>query len=108
MIGYADDSTLIEAIPSPNARISVAQSLDRDLLKVSDWCNMWGMKLNVSKTKTMVVSRSRSLNPPSPALSVDGVVLKDLAYLEILGLTLDSKLTFETHLRSVAKSVSQI
>ena len=36
MIGYADDSTLIAAIPSPNARISVAQSMDRDLLKVSD------------------------------------------------------------------------
>ena len=68
---------------------------------------MWGMKLNVGKTKTMVVSRSRSLNPPSPALSVNGVVLKDLAYLEILGLTFDSKLTFETHLRSVARSVSQ-
>ena len=55
----------------------------------------------------MVVSRSRSLNPPSPALSVNGAVLKDLAYLEILGLTLDSKLTFEAHLRSVARSVSQ-
>ena len=107
MIGYADDSTLIAAIPSPNARISVAQSLDRDLLKVSNWCNMWGMKLNVGKTKTMMVSRSRSLNPPSPALSVNGAVLKDLAYLEILGLTLDSKLTFEMHLRSVARSVSQ-
>ena len=65
------------------------------------------MKLNVGKTKTMVVSRSRSLNPTSPALSVNGAVLKDLAYLEILGLTLDSKLTFETHLRSVARSVSQ-
>ena len=65
------------------------------------------MKLNVGKTKTMVVSRSRSLNPPSPALSVDGVLFKGLAYLEILGLTFDSKLTFETPLRSVARSVSQ-
>ena len=81
MIGYAGDSTLIAAIPSPNARISVALSMDRDLLNVSNWCNMWGMKLNVGKTKTMVVSRSRSLDPPSPALSVDGAVLKDLAYL---------------------------
>ena len=35
------------------------QSLIRDLIRVSEWCDLWGMKLNASKTKTMIVSRSR-------------------------------------------------
>ena len=57
LIGYADDSTLITVVPSPGLRVAVAESLSRDLVKVSEWCDLWGMKINASKTKTMIVSR---------------------------------------------------
>ena len=30
---------------------------------VSEYCDLWGMKLNASKTKTMIVSRSRTMHP---------------------------------------------
>ena len=63
LIGYADDSTLIAVVPSPGLRVTVAESLSRDLVKVSAWCDLWGMKLNASKTKTMIVSRSRTMHP---------------------------------------------
>ena len=59
MIGFADDSTLVAVVPSPAIRVTVAESLVRDLGRVSEWCDLWGMKLNTSKTKTMIVSRSR-------------------------------------------------
>ena len=36
LIGYADDSTSVATIPSPNDRIRVAQSLTRDLIKIGD------------------------------------------------------------------------
>ena len=65
------------------------------------------MKLNAGKTKTMIVSRSRTVNPPSPSLTLDGTVLNESEDLEILGVSLDSKMTFEKHLRSVSRSVSQ-
>ena len=54
--GYADDSTLIAVVPSPGLRVAVAESLSRDLVKVNEWCDLWGMKFNASKTKTMIVS----------------------------------------------------
>ena len=57
LIGYADDSTLIAVVPSQGLRVAVAESLSRDLVKVSEWCDLWGMKLNASKTKTMIVSK---------------------------------------------------
>ena len=57
LIGYADDSTLIAVVPSPGIRVSVAESISHDLVKVSEWCDLWGMKLNAGKTKTMIVSR---------------------------------------------------
>ena len=33
---YADDSTLIAVVPSPGPRVEVAESLSRDLVKVSE------------------------------------------------------------------------
>ena len=55
LTGYADDSTLMDVVPSPGARVMIAESLNRDLVRVNVWCNLWGMKLNAHKTKTMIV-----------------------------------------------------
>ena len=56
------------------------------------------MKLNASKTKTMIVSSSRTMYPQSPPLTIDGTVLKESDDMDILGVTFDSKMTFEKHL----------
>ena len=71
LIGYADDSTLI--VPSSGVKVTVAESLSRDLLKVSEWSDLWGMKLDASKTKTMIVSRSSTVYTQSPTLTISGV-----------------------------------
>ena len=53
-------------VPSPGVRVAVAESLIRELGRVSDWSDLWGMKLNATKIKTMIVSRSRTVHPQSP------------------------------------------
>ena len=40
MIGYADDCTLMAVVPSPGVRVAVAESLIRDLGRVSEWCDL--------------------------------------------------------------------
>ena len=45
------------------------------------------MKLNASKTKTMIVSGSRTVHPQLTLLTLDGTVLKESADLIMLGLT---------------------
>ena len=90
LIGYADDSTLMAVAPSPGVRVTVAESLIRDLGRVSEWCDLWGMKLNVSKTKTMIVSISRIMHPQSPPLTIFRTVLKEPDELVILGVTFNS------------------
>ena len=72
LIGYADDSTLMAVEPSPGSRVSVAESLNRDLVRMNAWCDFWGMKLNASQTKTIIVSRSCAMHPQSPPLTIDG------------------------------------
>ena len=52
LIGYADHSTLMTVVPCPGVRVTVTEFLIRDLGRVSEWCDLWGMKLTASKTKT--------------------------------------------------------
>ena len=59
------------------------------------------------KTKTMIVSRSFTIYPQPPPLTIDGTVIKKSVDLDILGVAFHSKLTFEKHLRSVSRAASQ-
>ena len=65
------------------------------------------MKLTASKTKTMIVSRFHTMHPHSPPLTIGRTVLKEYDDLVILGVTFDSKMTFEKHIRSVSRAASQ-
>ena len=94
-------------VPSPCVRVAVAESLIRDLGMVSEWCDLWGMKLSASKTKTMIVSRSLTMHHQWPPLTIGGTVLKKPDDLVILGVTFDSKMTYEKHLRSVSRAAPQ-
>ena len=65
------------------------------------------MKLNESKTITMIVSRSLTMHPQSPQLTIGESVLKESDQLAIFGVTFDSEMTFEEHLRFVSRAASQ-
>ena len=82
----------VAVVPSPGERVAVSESMNRDVNRVSVWCNLWGMKLNASKTKTMIASRSRTVHPQLTPLTLDGTVLKESADLVILGVTFDADL----------------
>ena len=51
------------------------------------------MFLNPGKTKTMIVSRSRTATPRFPALKFDGVEIEEVSELVLLDVTLDTKLS---------------
>ena len=84
LYGYAGDSTLVAVVPSPGERVAVSESMNRDLNRVSVWCDLCGMKLNASKRKSMVY-RSRTVHPQLTLLTLNGTVLKESADLVILG-----------------------
>ena len=65
------------------------------------------MKLNASKTKMMIAFRSHTAHPQSPPLTIGGTLLKESDDLVRYEMTLASKMTFERHLRSVSRTVSQ-
>ena len=57
------------------------------------------MRLNSKKTKSIAVSRSRTNAFGYGDLTLVNVELEEVKGLRILGVTLDSKLTFEIHMR---------
>ena len=62
---YANDSTLLAVDCKPADRPAVAASLNSYLARIQGWCNHWCMIQNSNKTKASVVSRSRTVSPPS-------------------------------------------
>ena len=65
------------------------------------------MDLNPIKTKSITFSRSRTIFPEHPNLILGDTVIENVDTFKLLGVTFDSKLTFERHLRNVTSVVSQ-
>ena len=64
------------------------------------------MLVNPSKTRGMLISRSRTVEPLFPDLLIDGSVVETVSELKILGVIIDSKLSFEMQFRAIAASAS--
>ena len=99
---YADDSTLLAVVHKPADRPAVAASLNMDLARIQEWCKI----LNPNKTNSSVVRRSR-LNSPHGDFILSGVSIQDSPNLNILGVKVDSQLTFKDHVRGIVSHVSQ-
>ena len=93
LIVYADDATSMAAVSSPGFRVTAVEFLIRDLGRVSEWGDFWGT----------IIWRNYQLL--AELLTIGGTVLKESNDLVILGVTFDSKMTFEKHLRSVPEQL---
>ena len=74
-------------------------SLKRDLARIGDWCKCCGLLVNPMKTR-MTLARI------FPNLVFDGTVVERVTELKVLGVVLATKLSFESHIRSMAASAS--
>ena len=77
MVLYSDDTTLTAVILSPAQRHEIAHKICRDIGKIHAWCEQWGMKLNPSKSRSLVISRSSTDLPRHPDLLVGGILFLD-------------------------------
>ena len=73
---YADDTILLAEDPV---------SLQTALNAIENYCDLWSLKINESKTKVMVVSRGKIRN--RPLLTYKGTTLEvvdDFSYLGVI------------------------
>ena len=64
------------------------------------------MLVNPSKTRGMLISRSRMVEPLFTDLVIDGSVVEMVSEMKILGVLLGSKLTFEKQVKAIAATAS--
>ena len=81
-----------------------AKFLQQDLLNLAMWCAKWRIKLNPEKTKVIIFFRSVLARKTEPNLKLYGETLKVYPCVEFLGVTFDSKLTFEKHFENILDS----
>ena len=105
LIGYADDSTLTAVVPSLQVRVTVAESMIRDLGRISESCNLCGMKWNASETKK-TIGHTQRIPSHHHLLLAEVCCISQVTFL-ILQVIFDPKLNFEKHLRSVSRAASQ-
>ena len=102
---YADDTTITAKGESLN---EVEFKLQEGANKVSRWCGENRMAINCIKTKVMLMSTSKRLSLlPSPNLNIkiDDVCLENVSHYTILGVTVDSNLSWQDHSHNVYISI---
>ena len=62
--------------------------------------------MNSIKTKALMIYRLRTLAPIFPNLLFDGTEVEWVTELKILGVYFGTKLSFKSHIRSIAASAS--
>jgi hypothetical protein len=63
--------------------------------RINRWCETKGLNLNPSKTEVLWVTRKRTLNKPNIILK--GVTLEPRESVKYLGITIDQKLSWKSH-----------
>ena len=84
LVRCADESTMLAEVPEPGKRVPAVLSLYRDLIRVGDWRKRWGMLVNLTKFKDLIISMSRTLTPLFPNLLLDGTVVERATELKFL------------------------
>ena len=89
---YADDVKLYHASQSDNP------FLQADLDRITNWCNLNCIKLNLEKCKHMVFARKILF---TKTYSINNKSLSSVDSIPDLGVTLDTKLRFDLHINCI-------
>jgi len=99
LISYADDTKLYLSHPDPQA---VEDGLNRDLTNTTMWFQQNGMVANPDKYQALVLGNTthdfdiKNKEEPIPVSSE----------IQLLGVTLDNKLKFDSHIASICRKVA--
>ncbi|EFP11931.1 hypothetical protein CRE_23222 [Caenorhabditis remanei] len=94
---YADDLKII----SPNAA-----TIQKDLMKLSEWCQTWQMKVAPSKCEYITFVKSKRTNlrvNPKINIELDGLRLPQCDYIRDLGIIFSRDLSFDSHIKSILR-----
>ena len=105
----ADDNTLTACDKDPSV---VLRTLKCEAANAIRWFNSNMMKANYDKFQTMSLCPNRLPDPFNDTLTVSDIVIKREKVVKLLGVKIDDKLNFDTHIRYIccraAKQISAL
>ena len=94
---YADDTTLYSQFD--NARIAnhdIELEINNELTNINDWLKINKLAFNINTYKNMISTKAHS-EPKKLELIIDNINIEFVNFFNFLGLTIDSRLTWENH-----------
>ena len=102
-IQYADDTTLCFKSNDPHDRI-----FNAELTKFYNWATANKLSINTEPNKTYFIIHSyRNFNDVQPDIKINNVCVGRLNEAKFLGVTIDSKLKFKTHINDICSKISK-
>ena len=101
---YADDATLMITDHDYTAMVDRANA---DLTLVREWTVDNRLTLNAEKTSAMLFT-NRSTNGSHSLISLSGSSLDYVDQLKFLGVVIDNKLCFSTHINNITSKISKL
>ena len=102
LIQFADDSTITYS--SDNLDKTIAE-MQNEFKKVLDWLNANKLIINLSKTHLMLfTNRDR---PETISLTVNNQTINEIKETKFLGVIVDNKLIWDTHINHISKKSSK-
>ena len=104
---FADDTSIFKIVDNP---IKSSQDLGHDLNLVKLWAHQWKMSFNPDPTKPPVELIFSTKNKPiyHPPLTFNGIPLLRVTEHKHLGVTLDTKLNFESYITEICNKASKL
>lgn len=101
---FADDTTIF--IQGQDI-FELRDTVNRELLHVSNWLKSNKLTLNISKTHFMV-SHTNMMRPPDIEIKIDNHAINQTNETRFLGIIFDSKLNWHSHLYDLRIKISKI
>ena len=99
---YADDCLLYKPIRSHQDCLKLQEDLDR----LQDWERKWKMEFHPSKCQVLRVTNKR--NPVVGQYAIHGHHLEEVESAKYLGVHIDRKLNFNTHVDATVKKANSV
>ena len=99
---YADDTFLCAQNTDPKA---LENEVNEELKKVFDWLKSNKLTLNIAKSKYMIITNKRNIDPLR--IYIDGTELGECESYKYLGVIFDKNLNWKHHIDYVYKKVSR-
>ena len=101
---FADDSNVFHAGKNPNEMINV---MNTELDKLSTWLKANKLSLNVKKTHFMFFCPPQKKAEFSNCLSIQGETIHQVKETKFLGVMVDNKLSWASHINYISKKISK-